>query len=148
MMKIVKLIPAFFIAVLVAYLLMSVMGTQYVLADVESYGLVVSLSDRISATVHDLYGLLPAMLIIVSATFLIAFMLAALGVRIAGGGRRYWFLAAGLASLPATMMLIKQTMGIKPFAPAGSTLGMLLIAFCGFAGAYVYVRLTKNRGPE
>jgi len=144
-MKTIKSILAYLVATVVAYLLTSAMGTQFVLADIKSYGLVVSLSDRVAATLHDIAGLIPVLLILVSATYLVAFIIAALGHRFVGGSRQYWFLAAGFSSLPATMMLMKLTMGITPFAPAGTVFGLFLIALCGLAGAWVYTRLTRNK---
>ena len=144
-MKTIKLILSFVAAIVVAYLLTSAMGTQFVLADIQSYGLAVSLSDRIAATLHDISGLVPVLLILVGATYLIAFVIAALGHRFVGGGRLYWCLAAGFTSLPATMMLIKMTMGVTPFAPAGTGFGQFLIALCGLAGAWVYARLTQAK---
>jgi len=142
-MKFTKSIPAFIAAVVVAYLLLSVMGTQFVLADVKSYGLTVSLADRLAATLHDIYGLVPAMLILVSVTLFIAFVIASICNQIIGGHRRYWFRVAGFTSLPITMMLVKFTMGVTPFALAGTGFGLLLIALSGLAGAWVYVRLTQ-----
>ena len=144
-MKTIKSILAYLVATVVAYLLTSAMGTQFVLADIKSYGLVVSLSDRVAATLHDIAGLVPVLLILVSATYLVAFIIAALSHRFVGGSRLYWFLVAGFTSLPATMMLMKSTMGITPFAPAGTNFGLFLIALCGLAGAWVYARLTQNK---
>ncbi len=144
-MKTIKSILAYLVATVVAYLLTSAMGTQFVLADIKSYGLVVSLSDRVAATLHDIAGLVPVLLILVSVTYLVAFIIAALGHRFVGGSRLYWFLVAGFTSLPATMMLMKLAMGITPFAPAGTIFGLFLIALCGLAGAWVYARLTQNK---
>ena len=144
-MKTIKSILSYFAAIVVAYLLTSAMGTQFVLADIKSYGLAVSLSDRVATTLHDIFGLVPVLLILVSATYLVAFIIAALGHRFVGGRRLYWVLAAGFTSLPATMMLIKTTMGVTPFAPAGTGFGQLLIALCGLTGAWVYARLTQTR---
>lgn len=62
-MKIIKLLFIFAAAVVTTFLLMSVVGTQLVLADIKSFGLQVSLADRISATLHDLLGLLPILLV-------------------------------------------------------------------------------------
>lgn len=144
-MKTIQSILSYFAAIVVSYLLTSAMGTQFVLADIKSYGLAVSFSDRMAATLHDILGLVPVLLILVSATYLVAFVIAALGYRFVRGRRLYWFLAAGFASLPATMVLMKLTMGVTPFAPAGTGFGMFLIALCGLTGAWVYTRLTQNK---
>ena len=144
-MKTIKSILAFFTAVVVAYVLSSAAATQFVLADIKSYGLAVSFSDRVLATLHDIYGLVPVLLIVVGAAYLVAFIVAALGHRFAGGNRRYWYLAAGFMSLPAVMMLMKMALGVMPFALGGTGIGLLLIAFCGLPGASVFVRLTRTR---
>ena len=144
-MKILKTILAFITAVVVAHVLTSIMGTQFVLADIQGYGLAVSLSDRMAATLHDIIGVVPVMLILVAASFLIAFLVAALGFRFVKGRRQYWYLAAGFTSLPVTMVLMKSTMGITPFAAAGTVFGLFLIALCGLVGAWVYLRLTQER---
>lgn len=145
-MKMTKTSLAFIVAVCVAYLLTSVLGTQFVLADIQSYGLPVSLPDRLAASLHDIHGLVPVLLMLVSAAYLVGFIIAALGRRLLGGQRQYWILAAGFASLPVAMMLMKTTMGITPFALAGTGSGLLLIALSGLAGAWVFARLTQNRG--
>ena len=145
LIKILKTVLSFIAAVVAAYLLTSIVGTQFVLDDIQSYGLTVLPSDRIAATLHDIYGLVPVLLILVSAAFLIAFIIAALACRFVGGRRQYWYLAAGFTSLPVTMMLMKLTMGITPFAAAGTGFGLLLIALCGLAGGWVFTRLMQKK---
>ena len=78
-MKIVRGILAFIIAVLTAFLLSSVTGTQIVLSDIQRFGLDVSLSDRVAATIHDLSGVAHTLPVWIAAAFLVAFLLAVLG---------------------------------------------------------------------
>ena len=140
-----RIILAFTLAVASSHLLTSIVGTQFVLANIASYGLVVSMSDRFAATVHDIHGLVPTLPILIGATFLVAFTVAALGHRFLRGNRRYWYMAAGFTSLPVTMILIKSTLGATPFAAAGTVTGLLLIAMCGLAGASLFARLTFKK---
>jgi len=144
-MKIIRIMLCFIISVVTSVLLASVVGTQLVLADVLSFGLDVSLSDRLSATFHDIIGLAPTLSILIAAAFLVAFLVAALCQRLLGGNRTYWYLAAGFTSLPATLMLIKLLMGGTLFAAARTGSGMLMIALCGLAGGWVFARLTQRR---
>ncbi len=139
-----KTILAFFAAVSVAHLLTSIAGTQFVLADIQGYGLTISLPDRLAATAHDIYGLIPVLLLLVAAAYLVAFLMAALGRRLFGGQRQYWLRVAGFTSLPVAMVLIKWVMGITPFAAAGTSAGLLLIAFSGLVGAWVFTLLTPT----
>lgn len=141
----VKVILVFVFSVICTFLLASIAGTQVVLADVSSFGLHVSFSDRVSATFHDIIGLSPTLSILITAALLVAFVAAAVCCRILGGNRTYWYLAAGLTSLPAALMLIKALTGGTLFAAARSGFGMLLIAFCGLAGGWVFARLSQKK---
>jgi len=145
MMRMLKIILAFFFAVVTSHLLTSIVGTQFVLADIRSYGLTVSLPDRFAASLHDIHGLVPTLPILIGVTFLVAFIVAALGHRFLHGNRKYWYMAAGFTSMPITMMLIKSTLGATPFAPAGTFTGLLFIAMCGMAGACLFARLTLKK---
>ncbi len=147
-MKIVKTMLFFIVAVLATYLLTSAVGTQLVLSDIKSFGLTVSLSDRVSATIHDIAGLATVLPLLISVAFLVAFIIAALAKRFLAGHRSYWYMAAGLISLPASLMLIKSLMGGTPFAAARTDFGMMLIALCGLFGGWLFARLTQKRTAE
>jgi len=147
-MKLIKTMLYFFVAVLATFLLASIVGTQLVLADIQSFGLVVSLSDRVSATTHDIAGLATMLPILISVTFLLAFIIAESGRRITSGKRIYWYTAAGLTSLPASLTLIKTLMGGTVFAAARTGSGMLLIALCGLFGGWLFARLVNMGKPE
>ena len=135
----------FILTVGFTFLLASVVGTQIVLADIQSFGLEVSFGDRVSATFHDIAGLAPTLIALIGATFLVAFVIAALCKRYLGGKRTYWYLAAGFTSIPAALWLIKSIMGVTLFAAARTGPGMLLIAICGLVGASLFIRLTQKR---
>lgn len=145
-MKIIKSMLYFMLAVAASYLSASIIGTQLVLADILSFGLDVSLSDRVSATIHDIVGLAGTLSILITAAYLVAFAVAALCIRFLGGNRTYWYLAAGFTSLPVALMLIKSLMGGTLFAAARTDFGMFVIAFCGLLGGWVFARLTQKRG--
>lgn len=139
----------YFVAtVLATFLLTSIVGTQLVLADILGFGLVVSSADRVSATIHDIAGLVTMLPILISVTFLLAFTIAESGRRIMSGKRTYWYMAAGLTSLPAALTLIKTLMGGTVFAAARTGFGMLLIALCGLIGGWLFARLVNRGKPE
>jgi hypothetical protein len=147
-MEMIKTVLAFIIAVLLTFLLTSVAGTQIVFMDIQSFGLDVPSSDRLSATLHDIVGLAPTLSVLIAVALLIAFLVAALGNRYLGGNRTYWYLVAGFTSLPVTLILIKSIMGSALFAAAGTGFGMFIIALCGLLGGYLFARLTRRREVE
>ena len=144
-MRMGRIILAFIFAVATSHVLTSIAGTQLVLADIRGYGLTITLSERLAATFHDIHGLVPTLPMLIGATFLIAFSVAAVGHRFLRGHRRYWYMAAGFTSLPVAMMLIKSTLGANPFAAAGTVTGLLFIALCSMAGALLFARLTLKK---
>jgi hypothetical protein len=147
-MKVIRTMLYFINAVAATFLLVSIAGTQLVLADILSFGLAVSLSDRVSATIHDIAGLATMLPLLIGVTFLLAFIIAESGRRILAGKRTYWYMAAGLTSLPAALTLIKTLMGGTVFAAARTGFGMLLFALCGLIGGWLFARLVNRGGTE
>ncbi len=147
-MKKTKTVMIFIFSALVTFLLASIGGTQIVLAEIQGFGLDVSLSDRFAASFHDMLGLAPVLFVLISAALLVAFTVAALGKRFLGGKRTFWYLAAGFASLPATLVLIKSIMGVTVFAAARTGFGLSLVALCGLVGGFLFSRLTQQGGSE
>lgn len=127
-------------------ILVSVVSTQLVLADVSSFGLVVTMGDRLSTTVRDLLGVGPALLILIGCSYLVALPVAHFLHRRIGGQRLWWFLAAGFTSLPTAIILIKLAMGGTLLASARTPLGMFLVALCSMAGAWIFVWMSDRFG--
>lgn len=138
-----KTATAFVAAVLAAQLLTSIIATQIVLADIQSFGLEVSFSGRIAATLHDIAGLGMMLPILLVPAYLVAFTVAALAKKYLGGNRAYWFIMAGFASLPAVLLLLKSLLGAIPLAAARTDFGILLTALGGLAGGWLFSRLTR-----
>ncbi len=139
-----KTIAFFLIAVVDAAILTSIVSTQLVLADVTSFGLTVSFGDRLQTTLYDLLGLAVPLLLLIGLCFLIAFFIARHAIRIVGGSKTIWYMAAGFVSVPAGIIVIKFFMGGTLLASARTPLGMLLVACCCMAGGWVYAYLTAR----
>jgi hypothetical protein len=141
-----KTLAYFVVAVVDAYILTSIVSTQLVLADIQSFGLAVSFGDRVQATLHDLLGLALPLLVLIGLSFLVAFAVARYAFRTIGGNKMMWFMVAGFTSVPAGIVLIKYFMGGTLLASARTSLGMLLVALCGMAGGWVFAYLTSRFG--
>ena len=144
--RVIKATVFFVGSVIDTAILTSIVSTQLVLADVRSFGLSVSVGDRINATLHDILGVGPPLLVLIGLSFLVAFTVARHAQRIIGGSRAIWFSIAGFASVPVTLMLLKLALGGTMLASARTPLGMFLVACCCMAGAYCYVWLTERYG--
>jgi hypothetical protein len=143
-----KTVAFFLIAVVDAAILTSIVSTQLVLADITRFGLDVSLGDRLQTTLNDLLGLAVPLLILIGLCFLIGFSVARLAVRIVGGSRTIWYMAAGFTSVPAGIVVIKYVMGGTLLASARTPFGMLLIAGCCMVGGWMFAFLSARYGNE
>ena len=142
----IKSVLIFLAAVVDAAILTSVVSTQLVLADIKSFGLTVTFSDRLQTTLHDLLGLALPLIMLIGLSFLVAFTVARYANRTIGGSKKLWYLAAGFTSVPSAIVLIKYVMGGTLLASARTPLGMLLVAGCGLAGSWIYVYLNEQFG--
>ena len=145
-MSMLKTALFFISAVIDAALLTSIVSTQLVLADIKSFGLEVSIGDRLEATTHDLIGLMLPLLILIGLSFLVSFVIARYAVRIIGGNRTLWYMAAGFTSVPCAILIIKFVMGGTLLAAARTSLGMFLVACCCMAGGWIFAFLSSRFG--
>lgn len=129
---------------LLATLLVCIVSTQIILAEVQSFGLSVSLPVRLEATITDLIGLGPILFLVISGGFLIGFIIAKYAYQLIGGNRTAWFIAAGCTTFPLTMYLIQFTMGLTVIASARTPLGLFLITCCCVFSTWVYAVLTSK----
>ena len=141
-----KTIVIFVAAVVFAATLTSIVSTQLVLADIQSFGLAVSLGDRLQATLHDLLGLALPLVMLIGLSFLVAFFVARNAIRMIGGNKMIWYMAAGFTSVPAGIFLIKYFMGGTLLASARTSLGMLLVACCCMSGGWLFAHLNLRFG--
>jgi len=137
-----KALIAWLAATIDTAILVSVVSTQLVLADISGFGLAVPVGDRLAATLHDLIGVGPALAVLVGSSYAVAFPVAHRILRISGGNPVIWFAAAGLLSLPSAIVLIKLAMGGTLLASARTPLGMIAVSLCGLAGGLFYYWLT------
>jgi hypothetical protein len=70
----IRTVSFFLMAVVGTAILTSIVSTQLVLADVKRFGLDVTMGDRVNATIHDFVGVGPALLMLISLSFLVAFI--------------------------------------------------------------------------
>lgn len=143
-----KTIIFFLAAVILATLLTSVASSQLILAEFQSFGLEVSLADNLSTTIKDIVGLGPALLILISLSFFVSFIIAGYSQRFFGGNRVIWFVLAGLLSFPTTLLLMKYFMGLSPLASARTWMGLIIVSVCTMTGGWFYAILSARLGSK
>lgn len=139
-----KTITLFIVTTLIATLLVCIVSTQIILAEVQSFGLGISTAVRLEATLKDLLGLFPTLYVLISVGFLIGFIVAQYTHQLIGGNRFFWYIAAGATTFPLTLFIIQSTIGLTVIASARTQQGLLLTTCCCVFSAWVYAFLTSR----
>jgi hypothetical protein len=139
-----KTIVVFIFTTLIATLLVCIVSTQIVLADVQSFGLNVTSDVRLNATLDDLIGLGPVLYILISVGFLIGFIVAKYAHKYIGGNRTLWYVASGCTTFPITTYIIQYSMGLTIIASVRTPIGLLLATLCCIFSAWLFALLTTK----
>lgn len=141
----IRVLKAFFPAVIAAYVAGSLLATQVVLGNLGDMGVEVTLSTRLQASLHDLLGM-PAYLLLILLAFVVAMPVAAGLVRVHAlpGTRVFWFTLAGFVALVALHLIMRQVLGLYPVAAAREWSGLLLQGFAGAVGGFLYSVISRS----
>ena len=139
-----KTIVFFIFTTLIATLLVCVVSTQIVLADVQSFGLTITNDVRLNATFEDLLGLGPVLYILISVGFLIGFIVAKYAHKYMGGNRALWYVASGCTTFPITTYIIQYSMGLTIVASVRTPMGLFLATLCCIFSAWLFALLTSK----
>jgi len=134
---------AYAIAVIVATIITCILATQIVLAEISSFGLPISLMDRLHSTVHDILGLTPKLIPMIGASFFVAFLVCGLLLRWVKGPRGFWYAIAGAAAITTLLIGLKLGMGAIPLAGVRHLSGLLGAALCCAIGGWCFARLSE-----
>ena len=129
-------------AVVVAYLLASVMASQSVISSLSGMGVDVSFTERATMTLRDIGGMAGMFLPMIAFGLLIAFMATALICHYWNQWRTPLYIIAGAAALVCVHLALNLAFGITPVAIARTTTGLALQALAGAVGGYTYVYLS------
>ncbi|XOV81487.1 MAG: hypothetical protein ACFHXK_11440 [bacterium] len=143
-----KLVLAFVLAVITAYVLAVLAYTQLNLANIVEMGLPVSMTDRIGAAGHDLMGMATLYLPIIAVALLLAFGFTAIVLRWVPQLRTLGYILAGFVGIFAVDFALGAllTGGTHPLAVTRTTIGLLSQCVAGAIGGYVFAVMLRQ--PE
>ena len=139
-------LKAFVPAVLLAYLLASVLVTQANLAALQSMGIEIGTGVRLDTTIKDMLGMASSYLILILVGFTLAFPVAAGLTRLLPSQRALFFCLAGFVAIVALHLIMQAVLGLSAIAPTRTLIGLLGQGFAGALGGYCYHALSRNRG--
>lgn len=129
----------FLLAVLCAYVLASLLHTQFVLHELVKIGVDIDLITRLETSARDLLGLLPAYGGTVALALLLGFSVVAIlqwrTIKIS----RWLYPLAGAVAIGSALVLMHPIMDITLIAGTRSTLGKAMQALAGAAGGWVFM---------
>ncbi len=144
----IRIVLSFLASVVVATFLASIVSSQIIVYELQSFGLNVTLLDRLSVTGNDLIGLTPVLAALIAPSFLVGFIIAKIAHRFLGGNKLYWYLASGVTSLPSTIYLIKYFAGVTILASVRTLPGLFLVVICCILSAWLFYVLTNSYEVE
>ena len=139
----VNTLKAFLAAVLLTFLLASILATQSVLAQVQAMGLHVGWDTRLLTTGQDIIGMASSYLVLISVAFIIALPVASWLARRFPGQRALLFVLAGFVAMLALHLALQSALGIHVVAATRSLPGLLGQCLAGAVGGYCYSKLRR-----
>lgn len=146
-MSFLRVIAAFFAAVLVMMVLGVTAQSVFVMLDLGAVGAEIGPGDALGMIAADITGFGPLYAAFILIGFVIAFLCAALVGRFLPVPRWMVFAAAGAICMMVMLTLMKEVFfGVQLIAGARSMAGFLTQALMGAVSAIVFTRLTP--GPK
>jgi hypothetical protein len=143
-----KVLRAFFPALLVGYVFASVSATQVTLSRLPAMGVELELNQRLAATWHDLLGLTSSYLVLLLVAFALAFPIAARLARWFPGARSALFVLAGFTAVLCLHLIMEAALGVNGIAAVRTPLGLLSQCVAGALAGGCYVLLAKHNGDS
>lgn len=136
-------LAALLAATLFASLLGSIFSSQFVLLELQTIGVDISMQTRLSMTVSDL-AILQTLGPAFGAALLVAFLVAGACVKFIGGNRSFWHVFGGACAVTTLLLIMSWQLQLMPIAGARSNLGILFQAIAGASGGWLFARLTRH----
>ena len=139
-----KTLAAYAGAVTGAFLLGSILATQFILGNVADMGMDVSLGVRLQATLHDIGGLASTYLPLIAVTFLIALLIATGLLKVFPSRPGLLYLLAGGLALVSLHLTMKAVLGLTGVAATRTAAGLLSQGLAGVLGGYIFYRIRSS----
>ncbi|TQV73157.1 hypothetical protein FLL45_17040 [Aliikangiella marina] len=137
----VKVVCAFLVTSLIAFLLASIFHTQFVLKELIAIGVEINFGTRLATTIEDIVGLAPGYGAIVTVGLLIGFTVMALIRKYFHLPRYMAYALGGGLAFAAMHWLMYPIFYITLIAGARTNLGFIFQCLAGVIGGLIFARL-------
>jgi len=131
------------LAAFVSFVAASISHTQFVLYELSNIGVEIDLATRLSASLQDLIGFLPAFLPVITLGLAIGFGITAWILSRFNSKQNGWYLLAGGVSLLMIHTLMHPILEITLIAGARSFSGLMMQTIAGIIGGSLFYLLRK-----
>ena len=134
----IRVLGAYAVAVLVAYMLASVASTQWLLGSLVQAGSEVTATQRLVTTGQDLLGLLPSYGLTTAIGMAVGLPIAAKMAEFFPAVRGIGLVVAGGVALASVHIVAQQGQFVSPVAAAGTSGALPALGLAGGVGGYIY----------
>jgi hypothetical protein len=132
---------AFIVAVVVGFLLASVLHSQFVLARLSAVGAEIGMGDRLAMTLGDILGLGGSYGLIIGIALAVGFLVAWIVKRCVKRLASVAYPLAGAAAIALALFLMHLQFEMTPVAGARGPLGFLAQCLAGALAGFVFAQL-------
>jgi hypothetical protein len=147
-MRFLKLLIAWLVASAVTAAAGSIVQTQFNLAAIAAVGAPVPLGIRLQTTLQDLSGFAPMLAGISAGGFVVAFLVAALLVRLWPSGRTFLYMLAGGVAILTAILIMNAWVPITLIGATRFLSGTLALVATGALGGWTFAALTRQKTPS
>jgi Na+-transporting NADH:ubiquinone oxidoreductase subunit NqrE len=139
-----RLCTHFLVAVIFAFILASLLHSQFVMAELTSVGVEILFNDRLSMSLDDLLGLYQTYGVVIAVSFLIAFMVSSLLVKRVKFSPYILYSLAGGIGFAVALLAMHPILEITLLAGARSPFGFICQCLAGAMGGGLFVLLRSK----
>jgi hypothetical protein len=133
-----RLCRHFLMATIFAFVLASLFHSQFVMSELTSVGVTISVVDRLSMSLDDLIGLYPIYGVVIGLSFLVAFCISALLIKRFQLPSKAVYFAGGGCGVATALFAMHPILDITVIAGARSTLGFICQSLAGAMGGWLF----------
>ena len=139
----VRSILAFLVAVLVAYVIGTVLASQHVLGALTEMGMNIGFSVWLHVTLHDLGGMFATYAPLILVAFLLAVPVVYLICRSRPGWWKIGYISGFFAALVVMHLIMPVALDVNPVAATRTFAGLVQQGLAGAVAGYLFYRLGR-----
>jgi hypothetical protein len=140
-----RLSTHFLAAVILAFVVASLLHSQFVMAELSKVGVEILFNDRLSMSIDDLLGLYPTYGVVIAVSYFISFIVANLLIKRFKLFPYVTYCLAGGVGITVALLTMHPILEVTLLAGARSTLGFLCQSLAGAMGGAMFAHFRSQQ---